>query len=58
VEKVFNIIINFGKIAGQRLNVKKTKAIWLGTWTNKKSNPLGIKWMHSPVKILRGSFLV
>jgi len=32
--------------------VKKTKAIWLGKWTNKKSNPPEIKWMHSPVKIL------
>ena len=51
VEKAFNIIGNFGKIAGLRLNVKKTKAIWLGNWANKKSNPLEIKWMHSPVKI-------
>ena len=32
--------------------MKKTKAIWLGKWANKKSNPLKIKWMHSPVKIL------
>ena len=52
VEKAFNIIGNFAKIAGLRLNVKKTKAIWLGKWANKKSNPLKIKWMHSPVKIL------
>ena len=52
VEKASNIIGNVGKIAGLRLNVKKTKAIWLGKWANKKSNPLKIKWMHSPVKIL------
>ena len=52
--KAFNIIGNFGKIAGPRLNVKNTKAIWLGKWANNKSNPLGIeiKWIHSPVKIL------
>ena len=52
VEKAFNIISDFGKMAGLRLNVKKTKAIWLGKWANKKSNPLEIKWMRSPVKIL------
>ena len=44
-------------MAGLRLNVKKTKAIWLGKWANKKSNPLGIKWMRSPVKILGVHFL-
>ena len=52
VEKAFNIISDFGKMAGLRLNVKKTKAIWLGKWANKKSNPLEIKMMRSPVKIL------
>ena len=52
VQKAFNIISDFGQMAGLRLNVKKTKAIWLGKWANKKSNPLEIKWMRSPVKIL------
>ena len=37
-------------MAGLRLNVKKTKAIWLGKWA-KSSNPLGMKWTCSPVKI-------
>ena len=52
VEKAFDIVGDFGKMAGLRLNVKKTKAIWLGKWANKKTNPLEIKWMRSPVKIL------
>ena len=52
VEKAFNIVNDFGKMAGLRLNVKKTKAIWLGKWANKKINSLKIKWMRSPVKIL------
>ena len=50
MEKAFDIVGDFGKIAGLRLNVKKTKAIWLGKWANKKTNPLEIKWMRSPVK--------
>ena len=52
VEKAFDIVGDFGKMAGLRLNVKKTKAIWLGKWANKKTNPLEIKWMRCPVKIL------
>jgi len=39
-------------LAGLRLNRKKTKAIWLGKWGKNKSNPLHLKWSHSPVKIL------
>ena len=32
--------------------MKKTKAIWLGKWANNKTNPLVMKWMHTPAKIL------
>ena len=34
------------------LNMKKTKAIWLGKWANNKTKPLDMRWMHTPVKIL------
>ena len=30
LEKALKIVDDFGKLAGQSLNVKKTKAIWLG----------------------------
>ena len=30
---------DFGKLAGLCLNVKKTKAIWLGKWMNNKNKP-------------------
>ena len=33
---------DFGKLAGLYLNVKKTKAIWLGKWMNNKNKPLKI----------------
>ena len=33
------------------------KAIWLGKWANNKTNPLDMKWMHTPVKILGVHFL-
>ena len=52
VERALKLAEEFGKIAGLCINVKKTKAIWLGKWANNMSNPLGMKWMRSPVKIL------
>ena len=39
-------------LAGLKLNRKKTKAIWLGKWEKSKSNPLQLKWLRNPVKIL------
>ena len=41
-----------GRIAGLSLNVKKTKALWLGKWKSNRNKPLDLKWFHSPVKIL------
>ena len=52
VETALETVDNFGMLAGLRLNRKKTKAIWLGKWEKNKSNPLHLKWLHSPVKIL------
>ena len=52
VEKILEIVENFGNMAGLKLNRRKTKAIWLGRWEKNKSNPLQLKWLHSPVKIL------
>ena len=52
VRRGLEIVEEFGNIAGLCLNVKKTKAIWLGKWAKSRSNPLGMKWTRSPVKIL------
>ena len=50
--RALEIVNEFGKLAGLSLNVKKTKAIWLGKWANNRNRPLCIKWFHTPVKIL------
>ena len=52
VEKALEVVDNFGSLAGLKLNRKKTKAIWLEKWENSKSNPLQLKWLRNPVKIL------
>ena len=52
LERALKIVEDFGRIAGLSLNVKKTKALWLGKWKNNRNKPLDLKWFHSPVKIL------
>ena len=52
VEKILEIVENFGNMAGLKLNRRKTKVIWLRRWEKNKSNPLQLKWLHNPVKIL------
>ena len=52
LEMALKTVGDFGRIAGLSLNVKKTKALWLGKWESNKNKPLDLKWFHSPVKIL------
>ena len=52
LEMALKIVGDFGRVAGVSLNVKKTKALWLGKWKSKRNKPLGLKWFQSPVKIL------
>ena len=52
LERALEIVNESGKLAGLSLNVKKTKAIWLGKWANNRNRPLCVKWFHTPVKIL------
>ena len=42
----------FGNISGLKLNLGKTRAIWLGSWRHKVSKPLGLNWTNEPVRAL------
>ena len=52
VENAIVTIKNFGGISGLQLNVKKTKAVWLGKWSKDRSTQLQLTWTRDPVKIL------
>ena len=52
VEKALCLVNEFGCISGFKLNVKKTKALWLGKWRNNRTTPLQLSWPRDPVKIL------
>ena len=52
VEKGLQIVVDFGEISGLKLNIDKTKAMWLGKWAANKNKPLNLKWVSSPTRIL------
>ena len=52
VENALKTVGDFGRLAGLKLNIKKSKAIWLGKWEKNKSYPLQLKWLHSPARLL------
>ena len=39
-----------------KLNVEKTKPIWLGPWRFNSSKPFGLMWTKEPVRAL-GTFI-
>ena len=52
VENSLRSVNSFGDISGLRLNIEKTKAMWLGKWVNRTTKPLSLKWVKNPTKIL------
>ena len=52
VKGALKLVDELGRLSGLTLKVKKSKAMWLGKWERNKSNPLNLKWMCSPVRIL------
>ena len=57
VKKAIAIILdNFGDISGLTLNPSKTKALWLGSWRDRKDKPFGFLWPEKPIRVL-GTFI-
>ena len=37
---------------GAKVNIGKTKGLWIGKWKNRKDTPMNIKWTNKNVKTL------
>ena len=48
---LFSIVSLYERGSGAKLNRGKTKAMWLGAWKTRTSQPLGLKWV-TKMKIL------
>ena len=44
VEKVIEILNDFEKCSGLKMNLSKTKAMWIGKNKNSLTTPLGLEW--------------
>ena len=52
IENALRTVGDFGVLAGLKLNIEKSKGIWLRKWEKNKPNPLQLKWLRTPVRIL------
>lgn len=52
IKNALRTVGDFGVQAGLKLNIKKPNGIWLGKWEKNKLNPLQLKWLLTPVRIL------
>ena len=48
---LFNVISDFERGSGAKLNRSKTEALWLGSWKDRTDEPLGLTWVKK-TKIL------
>ena len=49
-ERVFQIMREFEKMSGLKLNKSKTQGLWLGKNRLNTSTPLGIEWLTTPIR--------
>ena len=42
---LFNVISDFERGSGAKLNRSKTEALWLGSWKDRTDEPLGLAWV-------------
>ena len=51
-QALFVLLEVFKKPSGLMINTTKTEGIWIGSSTENKAKPFGIKWPNEPVKAL------
>ena len=51
LQSLFHIISLYERGTGARLNLSKTEAMWLGSWRDRRDEPLGLTWVRK-MKVL------
>ena len=52
VKNCLQVIKEFGKVTGLKLNIEKTEGLWLGRGKNRKDNFADINWKNDSIKAL------
>ena len=48
----FNSYSQFEAASGAKLNVSKSKGLWLGTWSGRQDPPVQLDWSSEKIKVL------
>ena len=56
IRACFNVYDVYEQGSGSRLNLSKSKGLWLGPWANRSDLPVGLDWSSVKIKVL-GVFL-
>ena len=56
IRACFNVYDLYERGSGSRLNLSKSKGLWLGPWANRSDPPVGLDWSSTKIKVL-GVFL-
>ena len=56
IRACFNVYDVYERGSGSRLNLSKSKGLWLGPWANRSDLPVGLDWSSVKIKVL-GVFL-
>ena len=56
ISACFNVYDVYERGSGSRLNLSKSKGLWLGPWANRSDLPVGLDWSSVKIKVL-GVFL-
>ena len=49
---VFHTYSRFDSASGSKLNVSKSKDLWLGAWNNRRDPPVQLEWTSEKIKVL------
>ena len=52
IDELFSIISKYESATNSKLNILKTKGLWVGKWINKQKNLRGIEWSTDWVNLL------
>ena len=52
IKKVFSVFSRSELGSGAKLNLAKSKGLWLGSWNGRTDAPVGIEWHSDKIKVL------
>ena len=52
MQNALTILESFGEVSGLKLNIEKTKVMWLGNLANNIEKLLDLKWIKNPTRTL------